>query len=316
MTVLIAVVITSRQCGGYTTSSDYFAVKNSKRVTSVILERNNEKLLLKREKTGWKVNDKKEASTATVRFFLETLSRATIKSTVAESLFRNDLASNPVPVVRVTIKKTPGLTKSYLVYQVSSNPYGNYFKKREKGIPYVVNIPGFSGDIGSLYVTNEKFWLPHEVFRYQPSQIRMVSLEYKPGEKSSFMIRQERSGHIELYSLPGELPVQDVNRAKLSRYLTYFNVLRYERPVLETDSVNVKALLSSTPVHHITVEDTTGKEITLRTYPIVNQNVDSGSQVDLNRIYGQINEEKELVIIRYMDIDPILKDLSYFTGDQ
>ncbi|UCG28707.1 MAG: hypothetical protein JSV24_04940 [Bacteroidales bacterium] len=316
LTLLIVIVFASRRFGGFVTSSDYFAIKNINRVASIILEEGNEKLVLKKGDSGWTVNEKELAGTKTIRYFLESLSRITIKSTVSESIFLNDLSNDPVPEIRVTVKEKPGFSKSYLVYPVSSNPYGNYFKKREKGIAYVVNIPGFSGNVGSLYITSEKLWLPHEIYSYQPSRIRMVCLEYPSDDGSSFMIRQDSTGCFELFSLPGELPVPEVNHERILRYLTYFSILRFERRVMESDSVDVEGILLSIPVQNLKVEDIDGEIITLRMFPIVDRYSDSEEEVDLNRIYGQINGEKELVVIRYMDIDPILKDLTYFTVDE
>jgi hypothetical protein len=35
-------------------------------------------------------------------------------------------------------------------------------------------------------------------------------------------------------------------------------------------------------------------------------------QFDLNQCYGKINDEEEIITIRYVDIDPILRELDDF----
>ena len=286
--------------------------RDIQRVSLVTLETKEEKVELQKEETIWKVNGENEVRTDAIRMLLETLSRISIKSTVSESLFQNDWKEDSASVIRIKIKENPGGLKSYLVYPVNSNPYGNYFKKREGGTAYIVNIPGYSGDVGSLFITHEKYWLPHLVYTYQPSEIREVKMIVFSNDEQSFKILQDSLGSIRFLSYPAEKPVESMDTLKVLRYLSYFINLRFERWAFDLDSVNRNDILSSQPLHELSVTDKFGKTVHLTTYPIIRKTGDNEADIDLNRIYARMNNESDLVVIKYVDIDPILKVRSYF----
>lgn len=309
--ILLLTVLITRRYGGFSVKSDDFAVNRIDRVTSVILEKDGEQLVLQKKESGWVVNNLYEARPYAIQRLLETLSRISIKSTVPESLFQKEWEKNSGPVIRVQVRERPGGNKSFLVYPVQSNPYGNYFKKREKGTPYIINIPGYSGNVGSLFVINENFWLPNIVYSFQPSQIKMIEMLNFEDESKSFVIHQDTIGSLKILPIPDKEPMENIDTSQVYRYLSYFTSLKFERWVIESDSVDFNSVLSIQPMHRLSITDRSGNTIRLSTYPIYRES-GNGSDIDLNRIYVRINEENELVIIKYVDIDPVLKDRSYF----
>jgi len=310
--ILLIAVILTRRYGGFSVDSRDFSIKQSDRVTAVIMEKEGERLVLTKGESGWMVNDRYKARPSAIRFLLETLSRISIKSSVPESQFQTEWKHVSSSVIRVEIREKPGRVRSFLVYPVTSNPYGNYFKKRERGTPFIVNIPGYSGNVGSLFVTGEKFWLPHTLYSCQPSEIRMIKLLICHNEPQSFVIYQESPGAVKLLTLPEEEPVQNLDTARVYRYFSYFNNLRFERWVLDSDSVDIPAVLSSQPRHEITIQDQSGSSATIRTYPIIRGTKNGEPEIDLNRIYANMNNDSALVIVKYVDIDPVLKERDYF----
>ncbi len=311
MILLIAVILT-RRYGGFTVDSSDFSIEQSDRVTEVILEKQGERLMLTLGESGWMVNNRYEASPSAIQFLLETLSRISIKSTVPESQFQEDWKRESSSVIKVEIRERVGRVKSFLVYPVHSNPYGNYFKKREKGTPFIVNIPGYSGNVGSLFITSEKFWLPHTLYSCQPSDIRMVQLVIYDNEPQSFIIYQDSPGAVRLFSFPEEEPVQNLDTGRIYRYLSYFHNIRFERWVFDSDSVDIHTILSSQPSQQLIIREQSGRSTTIRTYPIKKGIINGLEEADLNRIYANRNDEKDLVIVKFVDIDPVLKERNYF----
>ena len=229
------------------------------------------------------------------------------------SEFRKDWNSDSSSVIRVEIKEEPIGLKSFLVYPVSTNTYGNYLKKREGGTAYIVNIPGYSGDVGSLFVTSRKYWLPDIIYTYKPSDLREVKMII-PGEGDlSFKIVQDSLTSIGLFSYPEDTPVELFDTTKVLRYLSYFNHLRFEQFVINLDSAKMKEIMSSMPLHELAILDKSGGILNLKTWPITIK-TEGKEEIDLNRIYGRINNGPDLVIIRYVDIDPVLKVKSYFVN--
>lgn len=310
--ILLLAVVLTRKYGGFSVDSSDFSVNQSDRVTAVILEKEGERLELNRGESGWIVNNRYEARPSAIRFLLETLSRISIKSSVPESQFQEEWKRDSSGVIRVEIRERPGWIRSFLVYPVTSNPYGNYFKKREKGRPFIVNIPGYSGNVGSLFITSEKFWLPHTLYSCQPSEIQMIRLLMVDNERQSFVIYQDKPGEVELRSLPEEKPVQNLDTARIYRYLSYFINIQFERWVFDSDSVNIPEVLSLQPRHELTVREQSGNSTTVRTYPIIRRMENGQPRIDLNRIYATFNDDSALVIVKYVDIDPVLKEREYF----
>ena len=131
-------------------------------------------------------------------------------------------------------------------------------------------------------------------------------------ESQSFVIHQDSPGAVRLLSLPEEEPVQNIDTARVYRYLSYFINLRFERWVYDSDSVNVHAVLSTQPRHELTIQEHSGRRTTIRTYPIIREMKTGEAETDLDRIYVNRNDEKDLVIVKYVDIDPVLKERNYF----
>lgn len=313
---IILITILLRQTIGFVTKSDEFAVQNTDLITGIVLEKNDESLILEKENGSWVVNRHSEVRDNAITFFLEALSRVSIKSPVADSDLIFDIPFDSLPVVKVRISRKFGLVKSYLVYQVRTNSYGNYFKKSPKSRAYIVNIPGFQGNVGSLYTTNEKFWMPNTIFSSQPAEIRSVTVEYPGTGKSSFMLRRDSLNILRLFRFPDEIPVTKIENEKMQRYLMNFTNVRFERWLTEGDSVITDSLLAYGPQHIVRLENMTGKITLLETFPIFPGGTEMKTgpvpEADLNRVYARINRDEEFVIIRFMDIDPVLKEIDYF----
>ena len=131
-------------------------------------------------------------------------------------------------------------------------------------------------------------------------------------EDESFIILQDSTGSVRLHSLPADNPVENLDSSRVLRYLSYFSSLRFERWVSEEDSINLNEVFASQPVYELSIKDKSGSVLNLKTYPILRETEKIKQEIDLNRIYGRMNNEPELVVIKYIDIDPVLKVRSNF----
>jgi len=169
-------------------------------------------------------------------------------------------------------------------------------------------MPGFEGNIGSVFTTNELYWQPYTVFNLLPSEISSVNFENTGDASESFSITNK--GHyFTLSGENGELSGWDTSRVK--RYLTYFVRIPFETWDFESDAEDVKLVRDQEPLYRISVSTVTGKKIVLTLWE--KWKTENGKKVaDSDRMLGKTGDNDELFIIRYFDIDPLIKKKSYF----
>jgi len=72
-----------------------------------------------------------------------------------------------------------------------------------------------------------------------------------------------------------------------------------------------KSIESQTPMYKITVQTTNGKKRILSLWGLqVDKN--NSKEIDSDRLLGKTDDKDGLFIIRYFDIDPLIKKREYF----
>jgi hypothetical protein len=174
--------------------------------------------------------------------------------------------------------------------------------------PFIVSVPGTETDIGSAFTLNELFWQPYTVFNLLPSEIESVEFESISDTSNSFLISCK--------NLRYSLTIRNRNlsgwdSSRVSRYLSYFTWIPFESWDLEMEETEVKAIESTNPLYRITVKSVSGKQTVLTLWEKL-KSVDNAKTTDSDRLIGKTQERGEFFIIRYFDVDPILKKRSYF----
>jgi len=141
-----------------------------------------------------------------------------------------------------------------------------------------------------------------------PSEISSVDFENMSDTASSFNIEVTGAGYI-LSDKTGVLEGWD--QALVSRYLSYFTWIPLESWVLDIKDQEKLKIESQQPLYRISVKT---KMDTILTLMLLEKNIDRDSLLirDSDRLYGKKKNQDELFVMRYYDIDPILKKKSYF----
>jgi len=289
-------------------SNSSFAVDQEKEITKIELSSGRKKLVLEKKGEVWLINNRAEARRTGIIFITRVLKEIKIKSTVSDDLFRTEIKGKNVVPVKVKVFENRKLLSAFMVYKTPSNIYGNIMKIKESSKPFIVYIPGYEGNIGSAFILNELFWQPYTVFNLLPSEIASVSFDNYSEPASSFKI-SARNQHYTLSGPEGELSGWD--NSLVTRYLSYFARVPFESWNLDSaDSVNRK-ITGSQPMYKITVSPNTGKKIVLSLWPMM-IGEKGNEKTDSDRLYGKTDDHEELFIMRYFDIDPLIKKKSYF----
>jgi len=281
-----------------------FAVMPDREITSIELSRNRETVTLELDKNGWIVNGEPEARKSSIMFLVRILKEMKIKSPVSPELFDNEIISKEVHPVRVRVYENRRLLRSFYVYITGSNIYGNIMRRNKRTKPFIVHVPGYEDNIGSAFNPSQLYWLPYTVFNVLPSEISSVTLENVTDPASSFIISGTVSKY-QLSDLKNTLSGWDSSRVK--RYISYFTMVPFESWAPEMSESEKKRLGSESPVFRIKVIRSDGSEIKLDLW----ERYVNGKK-DKDRLWGKTGDREEYFVIRYFDIDPLLKKIDYF----
>jgi hypothetical protein len=281
-----------------------FASGPDKEITTIDFSQNGKRLSLIKKGETWLLNGKTEVRKSGINFILRVLTEIKIKSPVSPELFSTEIAEKKVSPVKVKVYARGKVIKSFLVYKTNSNIYGNVMKMRESSKPFIVYVPGYEGDIGSGFILNELFWQPYTVFNYLPSEIASVEFENMIDTAASFSIAN-RNRH---YFINGdEANKSGWDSSLVYRYISYFAMVPFESWAFDISEAEQKTIENQSPLYRISVTGTLNRKTVLTLWGIT-----TGQGTDSDRLYGKTDERDNLFIIRYFDIDPLIKKREYF----
>lgn len=284
-----------------------FAPEPKEEITRIELSQNGKKLILSKTGDDWSVNGRSEARKSGMMFLLRTLKEIRIKSPVSSQLFANEISGKNINPVKVRIYEKKKNIRTFLVYKTPSNIYGNVMKMRESSKPFIVYVPGFEGDIGSAFTLNELFWEPYTIFNLLPSEISSVKYEDLSDTSASFSIQNKHHHYI----------LTDIGKssgwdsARVIRYVSYFAYVPFESWVTDINQADQKAIENTQPLYRITILNNRGKKVTLTLWAMITGK-NGARQTDSDRLYGKTDERDDLFLIRYFDVDPLIKKREYF----
>ncbi len=304
--ILLLFLLKDRSPFGGQNSS--FAINPEKEITGIEFTEGSKKLHLEKKADEWLVNGRFETRKTSVLFILKILKEIRIKSPVTPELFASEITDRNITPVRVKVFAGRKTLKSFFVYKTGSNIYGNIMKMKPGSKPFIVYVPGSEGEIGSAFNTNVLFWQPYTVFTLLPSEISSVTLENMTDSNSSFQIKNE-GGKLSLTDLTNRLSGWDTSHAE--RYLSYFTRVPFETWATDLEPGEKTKIINSNPLFRITVKRTDGTKTVLLLWE--RQIDDKGKRkTDTDRLWAKTDARDDIFIVRYMDIDPILKKRSYF----
>jgi hypothetical protein len=303
--VLILIIFRIRSPFGRNNSS--FASVPREEITRIEFSQNGKKLTLENKGESWLVNGKSEARKTGVLFILRVLKEIKIKSPVSPDLFTSEITGKNIIPVKVRVFEKGRNLSTFLVYKTSSNIYGNIMKIKGTSKPFIVSVPGYEGDIGSGFTLNELFWQSYTVFNLLPSEVASVKFENFSDSSASFSIIN-RDHHSFLAGDSANISGWDP--ALVTRYISYFAWVPFESWDLESGESEQKAIEQRTPLYRISVSTSEGKTKVLTLWELVSDKTGK----DSDRLYGKTNDTDKLFIMRYFDIDPLIKKKPYFFG--
>lgn len=290
-----------------------FAVEGKVKITKVLFYEGERKLMLSKKGKEWLVDNKELAREEAVLALTSILRDIKVKSPVTSETFRHEIIEKKVQPVKVFVYEGRRPRKSFIVYHTDSNIHGNIMKLKPSSKPYIMYVPGFENDIGLYFTAGRHFWIPFTVFTLMPSEISAVKLENIRDTASSFSISSGNGRY--LLRTPGRGIIEAADSIKIRRYVSYFNYIPFERWASELNEDEKRTIIASEPLYVITVVRSDGTPIRLTVWEKMLTADDGKKVADIDRVWAVTDENQDIFVMRYFDLDPVLKKRTYFFKD-
>jgi hypothetical protein len=300
-----------------------FAIEDTAAITKIfIADRNNNTVTLDRKGPGeWQLNGKYETRQRSVAFILDCLKKIRVQSRVPKNTYNTVVKELSSTGIKLEVyqhgEEKP--VKTYFIGGSTQDVLGTYMMLSNSTVPFVTEVPGFTGYLTPRFSPVERDWRIPEMFNLPPSEIRSVTMEYLSQPGNSFTI--ERNGNTYKVFSPFEnKEVKKPDTLRISNYLTGFTNLNFEAWDRKFDDRQKDSLRSAQPACVLTVVDVKGNKTIVPMYlkPVSNaslaQTDESGQPLkfDMDRMYAFIKDGKELVTIQYFVFNRIFATIHDF----
>lgn len=310
-----------------------FAVEDTARITRILLadKRNNIVVLERKEDGKWVVNEEYPASKPILDMFLQTLKNIRVKEPVPVNQQKHIislLAANAVkveiyqylPRIRLFGKEAwfrEKRTRVYYVGDATPDLRGSYMLKEGADIPFIVDLPGLRGFVSPRYSTRLEDWRDHTIFHHRLANIHEVTVEIPEMPDQSYKVIRHDDNRLEVISLVTQQTVSGYDTLKVLAFMNSFNNIKFESFLNKVEDLNIDSIRSSQPFFVITLKDNSGETIKVRTFhkKAEREVRDENGELfpwDVDRLYVEINDGKDIVLAQFFTFDKILRPLGYF----
>lgn len=299
-----------------------FAVEDTAQITKIFLadKAGHQSTLERNDDGSWTLNGKYKARQDAVVTLLATMKNLAVQSPVGKNAKNNilkDMAARATKVEIYTGDKKP--SKVYYVGGATQNNQGTYMFMEKAEEPFVMEIPGFVGYLSTRYFTESHKWRSTVLFSEPIDNIKTARVDYTQHPTKSFEIELHEGNEVTLKALQPEAYVEYFDTTAIAQYLFNFKRINYEA-VENFDAAKVDSILNTPVVFKISLTDREGNTTTLKSYRKKSRYTpghepENPSEYDVDRMYANINDEKEIVLIQFFVFDKLLKEIDYFETD-
>jgi hypothetical protein len=317
----------NRTHGTFDKEEDAFAVSNKKDITKVILADTDKKRVELTLVNGvWMVNGKYPAREELIISLFDVITR--IKTLcpvpraahdyVVRSLFEKNTK------VEVYTGKNEQPVKVYYVGGQTPDGNGTYMLREVEGKPenrpYITYLPGLQAYLTPRFQTDEEVWRDRVMFKYEPEDIKSLSLEYPAEENKSFAINRVSKDSFSLSAISDKYTINQAYQQKYVReYLKFYSSISietFDNKNPEKDSV----VHTTTPYCIFTITGNDGKVNKARLfYQPINKrskmpfdNTGKIMTYDVDHYYAAIHDDKDFAVVQYYVFGKLLRSYPDF----
>ncbi len=291
-----------------------FSVKDTASITRILIKNPlGDSLLLARNEANWIINNRYRPEMRSVKALIYILHHIDIKSPVPKSKIQEINDEFETKSTSVKIYEGDRVIKTLYLLDSQEKGLFTYIKSQSNNHPFIAECLGIQGTIGKYFVTNSNYWRDKTLFNFSVYDLKSVDVRnHKYKEKSFSISSKEDEGYVLFAYDSTRIEKSKINNEALMRYLSYLNYVEYIGGVMNMPDSQKDSILSSVPISSVSIRSADGQLVRVSFFPRTYKNKNNHHKTDYNYLYGEINDNQELVLLKYMDIDPILKDIDYF----
>lgn len=301
-----------------------FAYADTAGVDKIFLaDKTGKNVTLTRNEDGtWTVNDKYIARQDAVTNLLQTVALLSVREPVGAKARENIIKQLITGSIKCELYDGDKMVRLFYVGGETPDMLGTYMllADPETGTnssePFVMELKGFNGYLTTRFSPDEREWRDKTAFQYYVPDIRSIKVEHTGMPEQSFIVTQSANMQYGLQSITGQpLPF---DTAQVRQFISYFIRLGF----VEFQNANPKkdSVISSLPVHVITVQDASGKKNTVKFYHKpgsgvagTSDSIPGGSAYDVDNMYATVNNGQDFVMVQYFVFGKLLVTPEYFT---
>lgn len=317
LTAVVGYLIISKQSGSIKKELRDFAVEDTASVNKLFLvDKQNNSILLERQKDNWTVNGDYIARQDFVNLLLKTLHRIKVKEPVANAAHDNIVKSLAVKSVKVEIYQNNKLSKVMYVGGPTMDSYGTYMILENSSKPFIVEVPGFRGYLSTRFSTLDIEWKTQNVFNIKLKDLKQVTVDNLKNNEESFKVLHS-DNNFQLYDY-SNTKVEKFDTIAVKKFLIEFRNKNFSKYIEDVPAEWQDSILQSSPMYIITVESNSGKKQTIKAF-----NKPGWGKVDFfgdelksdpDNFFMLLNSN-DFVYAQYFSFNPIFKSINDFRTD-
>ncbi|MBC7450960.1 MAG: DUF4340 domain-containing protein [Cytophagales bacterium] len=188
----------------------------------------------------WFIDSKYEVRSDIIALMKVGLARMDVKMPVSEELRGNVKTKLLSEGVHVQVQSEEG-EREFWVLTNDNDKNSSYYLSSKDAEPYIVHVPGFTGDLTDLFRLKAEDWRNKALFRSVPGSIEEIKISYilaPSAPKDGFTIKKEINGYQVI-----DMPKAD--STKLYTYLGLFQRVNVDNYLVDKQRDSVDYLLKS-----------------------------------------------------------------------
>ncbi len=288
------------------------SIRDTGAITRIEFNKSSDTIILTKKDKNWLLNDQVEAKNKEVQTLLDILKKIEPGAPVSKEYKKDLLSKMDTHGIHARFFKNDKLKKSLSIYLDTTGPDERTFIKRE-GFrqPFEVRLPGFQIEIAHFFITKKSFWLNNVLYNYSYNDIQEITIK-TPGEKKrNFTIKKRGQKNFLLFLK--DTVYHDINQFRAQAYFFKFKILHFNK-YADVTKKKQSGILSRTPRHIISIKEADGTTEVIKIFSITYKDDAPGNFVkyDPYRVYAHKKSSPHLVILNYIKIDPLVKEIDYF----
>ncbi len=282
--------------------------QDTSKITAFSIESKSVKVLVEKKENGWTVNKSYHANSQIIKRLFRIYNNLNISIIGRKDSTKTYIQKLKNSGTKLQFLKNEKVLATYWV--------GNYYPAKrstllmnDKELPAFVTAPGLSSDIAKFVVADDIFWRDKRIFDFEPEEITKIELKDFQNLNFSFELNIEG----ENYQLKNTNEnIVDHDKDKIARYMSYFKGIRFESLTENFTFEQIDSIIGQKPQYEISLSIKEYGNLNLKL--IAKADSVNKNKQDLNYVYGIINNKTPLLVISYFAIDPLLKEIDYFSS--